>query len=130
MSACLSLETDLKVACLGPEMSYSHSALLKFFGTSTLVSFSSNINDVFKQYNPIIVYHEYDEDNNCYKKEIHVNFDNIYMGKPIIHENNGSSKIMVPHEAKLRNFTYSSPLFVDIKITFLDKKGERLNAKL
>ena len=49
MSACLSLETDLKVACLGPEMSYSHSALLKFFGTSTLVSFSSNINDVFKQ---------------------------------------------------------------------------------
>ena len=88
---------------------------------------SKKIPEIVKQYNPIIVYHEYDENNNAYKKEIHVEFDNIYMGKPIIHENNGSSKIMVPHEAKLRNFTYSSPLFVDIKITFLDKKGDQLN---
>ena len=62
---------------------------------------SKKIPEIVKQYNPVIVYHEYNEENNVYKKEIHVNFDNIYMGKPTIHENNGSTKVMVPQEAKL-----------------------------
>ena len=49
MSACLSLEKKLKVACLGPEMSYSHDALIKFFGSSSKASYANNISDVFRQ---------------------------------------------------------------------------------
>ena len=49
MSACLSLEKKLKVACLGPEMSYSHDALIKFFGSSSEASYAHNISDVFRQ---------------------------------------------------------------------------------
>ena len=49
MSACLSLEKKLKIACLGPEMSYSHDALIKFFGSSSQSSYARNISDVFRQ---------------------------------------------------------------------------------
>ncbi len=49
MSACLSLEKKLKISCLGPEMSYSHDALIKFFGTSSQSMYAINIRDVFRQ---------------------------------------------------------------------------------
>ncbi len=49
MSACLSLEKKLRVSCLGPEMSYSHDALIKFFGSSSKALYANNISDVFRQ---------------------------------------------------------------------------------
>ena len=36
--------------------------------------------------------------------------------KPIIHENNGSMKLMTPNESRLRGFTYSSPIYTDISV--------------
>lgn len=93
-------------------------------------SFNDFINvkipDIIKQYNPITIYHDYSEEHNIYRKEIIIEFNNVYISKPTIHENNGSTKLMYPNEARLRNFTYASPLFVDIKITILDKKGDNL----
>ena len=47
MSACLSLETQLKVGCLGPEMSYSNLALIRYFGSSVKTSFESSIKEIF-----------------------------------------------------------------------------------
>tara|TARA_B110000967_G_C18897855_1_gene572097 strand:+ start:1442 stop:5029 length:3588 start_codon:yes stop_codon:yes gene_type:complete len=44
-----------------------------------------------------------------------VDFDNIYITKPVINENNGIIKQMYPNEARLRNLTYSSPIYCDIK---------------
>ena len=49
MSACLSLETQLKVACLGPEMSYSNLALIRYFGSSVKTSFESSIKEIFNE---------------------------------------------------------------------------------
>ena len=49
MSACLSLETKLKVGCLGPEMSYSNLALIRYFGSSVTTSFESSINNIFDE---------------------------------------------------------------------------------
>ncbi len=49
MSACLSLETQLKVGCLGPEMSYSNLALIRYFGSSVKTSFESSIEDIFNE---------------------------------------------------------------------------------
>ena len=47
MSACLSLETKLSVTCLGPEMSYSHLALIRYFGSAVKTIYSSSIKDIF-----------------------------------------------------------------------------------
>ena len=88
---------------------------------------SIKIPDIVKQYNPINVYHEYSEQHNMYKKEIIIHFNDVYISKPTIHENNGSTKVMFPTEARLRNFTYASPIFVDIKITIINKMGENLH---
>ena len=42
---------------------------------------------------------------------------------PTIYENNGSQKDMYPNEARLRNFTYSSNLFVDLVCRTKERYG-------
>ena len=64
-----------------------------------------------------------------YEYEVEVNFENIAIRKPTIFENNGAILPMMPNDARLRNLTYASPLFVDVRVktTFIDntKQGER-----
>ena len=48
---------------------------------------------------------------------IYLSFDNFRMSQPQINENNGAIKVMFPSEARLRNFTYSAQMFVDVKFT-------------
>jgi len=47
ISSCLSLETNLKVSCLGPQQSFSNLALNKFFGSSVEIKFNNSISDIF-----------------------------------------------------------------------------------
>lgn len=44
-------------------------------------------------------------------------FDQIYLSKPTHWEKDGSPTPMMPNEARLRNLTYSAPLYVDITKT-------------
>ncbi|KAG8286738.1 DNA-directed RNA polymerase II subunit RPB2 [Homalodisca vitripennis] len=50
-------------------------------------------------------------------------FDQIYLSKPTHWEKDGSPSPMMPNEARLRNLTYSAPLYVDITKTIV-KEGE------
>jgi DNA-directed RNA polymerase beta subunit len=43
---------------------------------------------------------------------------NPVLSKPTIHEKDGSTKIMTPNDARLRNFTYAAPLSVDLELSF------------
>ena len=43
-----------------------------------------------------------------------------------IHENNGATKLMFPQEARIRNFTYSSAVTVDINIKYIVREGKNL----
>jgi DNA-directed RNA polymerase beta subunit len=54
--------------------------------------------------------------------EISIAFENLTFRKPTIFENNGAVLPMMPNDARLRNLTYASPLFVDVrtKTTFID----------
>lgn len=54
--------------------------------------------------------------------EVVLEFENPQIRKPTIFENNGSIQPMMPNDARLRNFTYASPLCVDIRVstTFID----------
>ena len=60
-------------------------------------------------------------------------FEQIYLSKPTNWEKDGYNYNMMPNEARLRNLTYSSPLYVDIvKTVFRDgeepmeKKSEKV----
>eukprot|EP00026_Physarum_polycephalum_P001110 Phypoly_transcript_01111.p1 GENE.Phypoly_transcript_01111~~Phypoly_transcript_01111.p1 ORF type:complete len:1127 (+),score=213.78 Phypoly_transcript_01111:267-3647(+) len=43
-----------------------------------------------------------------------INFGQIYLSKPTMTEADGVTQAMLPNEARLRNLTYSAPLYVDI----------------
>ena len=76
------------------------------------------IEQIVKQSNPLLIFNNYDEATNTYKYEININFGNVYFNKPVIYENNGSTKIMYPKDARLRNLTYSGQLLIDLSIDF------------
>lgn len=61
--------------------------------------------------------------------EVALIFENVSLRKPTIFENNGAILPMMPNDARMRNLTYASPLFVDVRIrtTHIDntKGGER-----
>ena len=52
--------------------------------------------------------------------EVHLEFSNPQFKKPTIFENNGAVLPMMPNDARLRNLTYSAPLYVDINVTFIE----------
>ena len=72
---------------------------------------------IIKQFNPLSIFHGYEEDTNTYNYEIRVEFTDSYFTKPMIYENDGSTKLMYPQEARLRNISYSMPINVDMIVT-------------
>ena len=50
--------------------------------------------------------------------EVCVEFANVQIRKPTIFENNGAVTPMYPNDARLRNLTYASPVYVDIIATY------------
>ena len=81
-----------------------------------------------EMFNPVVIRSENDFSStfNKYALEIKIEFDNFSIFRPQIHENNGATKIMIPQEARLRNFTYASTMTVDLNITYLIRSGEEL----
>ena len=79
-------------------------------------------------FNPVIIHsaNDRDEKTGLYLLEIECWFSNFNIQQPIIHENNGSTKIMFPAEARLRNFSYSSNTTIDIHIKTKIRTGENL----
>jgi hypothetical protein len=81
-----------------------------------------------EMFNPITIMsdNDYDEKTNTYGLVIKIYLKNLRFQHPQIHENNGATKIMMPQEARLRNFTYSSNSIVDLNIEFIirNENGE------
>jgi DNA-directed RNA polymerase II subunit RPB2 len=80
-------------------------------------------------FNPMIIKSENDfvPEKNQYLLEIHIYFENFRLHPPQIHENNGATKLMFPHEAKLRNFTYASAMTVDFQIQYIVRNTEQMD---
>jgi DNA-directed RNA polymerase II subunit RPB2 len=49
--------------------------------------------------------------------EVIVKFQNVSIRKPTIFENNGALTPMYPNDARLRNFTYAAPIYLDMEVT-------------
>ena len=73
-----------------------------------------------EMFNPIVIKSENDfiPQTGEYGLIIHLNITNLKFYPPQIYENNGATKLMMPQEARLRNFTYSSSTTVDLFIKY------------
>ena len=82
-----------------------------------------------EMFNPIHIKSENDFNAKTgkYTLEMFVNFENFHIYRPQIHENNGAIKLMFPQEARLRNFTYSSAMTIDINIKYVIRDGAELD---
>ena len=49
--------------------------------------------------------------------EVIMTFKNVSIRKPTIFENNGALTPMYPNDARLRNFTYAAPVYLDMEVT-------------
>ena len=58
---------------------------------------------------------------------MYIKFYNFHIFRPQTYENNGATKVMFPQEARLRNFTYSAAMTIDISIKVIRRKGAQLN---
>ena len=87
------------------------------------------IMNTIQMFNPVIIHSEndYDPENKKYKLEMELTFDNFNLNRPQIHENNGATKIMMPQEARERNFTYSSNMTININVKIIIRSGDKLN---
>tara|TARA_B100001063_G_scaffold160907_2_gene150219 strand:- start:893 stop:4492 length:3600 start_codon:yes stop_codon:yes gene_type:complete len=79
-------------------------------------------------FNPVRIVSEqnFEPNSNKYSLEIFITFTNFQIYRPQIHENNGATKLMFPQEARLRNFTYASPMTIDLNIKYIVRTGDNL----
>ena len=75
----------------------------------------------------IVSEQDYNPELGKYRLEIYITFQNLGLHRPEIHENNGATKLMFPNQARLRNFTYTSNMVVDLKIEYFIYKGSDLS---
>jgi DNA-directed RNA polymerase II subunit RPB2 len=87
---------------------------------------TNSIPSIIKENTPVNVpiLSSFDESRQKYMMEYQVRFGSIYLSKPVIVENDGQTKPMYPNDARIRNLTYSAPLYIDIEQSFL-----RMNPK-
>ena len=81
-----------------------------------------------EMFNPLTVHspHDYYQKLNKYRLDIEITFTNFCIYRPEIHENNGSTKIMFPNKARLRNCTYTSHFTLDLNIKYIIRTGDTL----
>ena len=81
-----------------------------------------------EMFNPLIIRssQDYIKEYKKYRLQIVIHFDNLSLYRPEIHENNGATKLMFPNDARLRNFTYTSNMTLDLNIEYIIWKGEKM----
>jgi len=86
------------------------------------------IQRTIQMFNPVTVHsdNDYIENENKYLLEILISFTNFKLYPPQIHENNGATKMMLPQEAKIRNFTYASNMTLDINLKYVIRNNENM----
>jgi len=52
-----------------------------------------------------------------------IKFGQIYLARATMTESDGTTSPMFPQEARLRNLTYSAPLYIDVRKRVLSARG-------
>jgi len=89
---------------------------------------TSYLPQTIEQFNPVVIHSDqyYNKDLKKHSLEIHARFTNLQLSRPQIFENNGSTRIMFPRDARNRNFTYSATATTDIHIQCIVRTGPEL----
>ena len=89
---------------------------------------TTQLPQTIEQFNPVIIRPDqyFDKDLKKYKLEIYIIFSDFQLIRPQHHENNGSTSVMFPNEARLRNFTYASATTININIRYIIRSGPEL----
>lgn len=112
--------------------SYFEGQHLKRLVRHQIESYNDFVNNqlqrTIQMFNPVSIASEQDFDKKAkkHKLDIEVTFSDFHLYRAQIHENNGATKLMFPHEARLRNFTYASSMTVDANIKYTIRTGENL----
>ena len=99
-------------------------ALVRHHTDSYNEFFKEGIFRIFKDTKPVTIYSRLDPKTNEYMSQckLHMggkNGDKIYLGKPVIHDEN-NIHYMYPNEARMRNMNYSMTIHYDIEVEFTD----------
>jgi DNA-directed RNA polymerase beta subunit len=112
--------------------SYFHGQHLERLVRHQIESYNHFINyqvqRTIQMFNPVNIRSENDfvEDRGQYFLEVFVSFENFKLYPPQIHENNGATKMMLPQEAKLRNFTYAANMTVDVHMKYVVRNTDSM----
>ena len=77
-----------------------------------------HLHSIIYSYNPLNMNFNYLPDLKCHQYVMNLRFSNINLNRAMIHENDGSTSIMYPSDARKRIFTYASHLFVNLNESF------------
>lgn len=102
--------------------------LYNIFDDKTLVSHHIDSFNEFLDTSLIQIINEYDGANIC--DDVVVYLKNIRIQKPTHVESDGVVTLITPHEAKIRNLTYSSNIVIDINISTLTQEYTFNNCSL
>lgn len=87
---------------------------------------STGVAQLLRETNPIKVDLEYNHASNNFGASARLFFggkdgDKVFFGKPIIYDTPDNTHFMFPNEARLRNMTYSMPIYCDVEIEIEQK---------
>lgn len=85
---------------------------------------TTGIRNIIRESSPIIISIHFDPETKRITEEFHINFLNVYIGKPVINENTGKIKIMYPQDARLRDLTYNAAVSIDLTYKTVKYKQE------
>ena len=94
------------------------------FETNDLVSQQIDSYDEFVETLLPNIVNEYEHTIIGENKDIHVTLKNFRIDRPTVTENSGDTEFLMPHEARLRNMTYSCGVSVDIHIKQADSQED------
>ena len=87
------------------------------------------IQKTIDMFNPVTIHseHDYIPEHDAHLLDVIVRFENFKLYPPQIHENNGATKMMLPQEARTRNFTYASTMTIDLRIEYIVRNTENMD---
>jgi len=77
----------------------------------------NKIQQTIDGFNDLNIQHKYIPEIEEFKYNVFINISNPIITRPLIYEKDGSNKVMTPNDARQRNFSYSSNLYVDVNVS-------------